>query len=120
MAKNFNRIEVFPGKTISDMLQEAYQKSNEKDNAIKKIISSMALLAGSDAASAALLAPLIVEYYEVGVKNDDTLLKIANIVQRFTKESGKNEDSSIPLLTESEKNELLESAKHLSIRKKVM
>ncbi len=120
MAKSFNKIEVFSGKTISDILQEAYQKTNEKDESIKKIITSMASLAGGDAASAALLAPLIVEYYEVGVKNDDVLLKIANVVQRFSKETGKDNESGMTTLTEAEKAELLQNAQHLSVRKKVV
>lgn len=120
MAKSFNKIEVFPGKSIADILQEAYQKTNDKDASIKKLIKSMAELAGDNAASAALLAPLIVEYYEVGVKNDDVLLKIANIVQRFSKDESSEKDSSMSLLSEAEKVELLKNAEHLSVRKKVV
>lgn len=119
MATNFTKIEAFEGKTVSDLLKEAYEKTNSKDKSINKLIASMAALAGSDATSAALLAPLIVEYYEVGVKNDDVLLKIANIVQRFSKETTKENDSDMLVLTAAEKADLLESAKHLSIRKKV-
>ncbi len=115
MSKSFNKIEVFPGKSVADILQEAYKKTNDKDSAITNIITSMASLI-KDAASAALLAPLLVEYYEVGVRNDDMLLKIANVVQRFSKESIAN-DTNVSLLSDAEKAELLANSKHLSVRK---
>lgn len=118
MAKSFNKIEVFPGKSVADILQEAYTKTNTKDKAIEKLITTLAKLI-TNATDAALVAPLLVEYYEVGVKNDDILLKIANVVQRFSKETVVDKDTSTSLLTDAEKADLLENAKHLTVRRAV-
>lgn len=116
MAKSFNSINVFEGKTIADILKEAYEKSNSKDEKILKLVSQITGYI-SDANTAALLIPLISSYFDVGVKNDDALLKIANVVQRFTKETGKTVNEPTSLLSEEEKNELIANAKHLSVRK---
>lgn len=118
MAKSFNKIEVFQGKTVADILQEAYTKTNTKDKAIDKLITTLAKLI-TNATDAALVAPLLVEYYEVGVKNDDMLLKIANVVQRFSKETTADKESAPSLLSDAEKAELLANAKHLTVRKAV-
>jgi len=116
MAKSFNDINVFKGKTIADILKEAYDKSNSKDSKISSLITQITSYI-SDANTAALLIPLLSNYFDVGVKNDDALLKIANVVQRFTKETGKTANEPVSLLSDEEKNELLANAKHLTVRK---
>ena len=55
-----------------------------------------------------MLAPIIKEYLEVGVKNDEHLVKLASVLQRiFSKNKVSDEDAS--LLSEHEKQELMES-----------
>ena len=59
--------------------------------------------------------PIIKEYLEVSVKNDEHLIKMAAIVQRAMVRN--NSDDSIGLLTEEEKKQLLESVQDLEDNK---
>ena len=51
------------------------------------------------------------EFYEVSVKNDEHLVKLAGVIQRIIAKSSGGEDESL-LLTESEKEDLQESVKN--------
>ena len=53
-----------------------------------------------------LIAPLIKELYEVSVKNDEHLVKLAGVLQRIISKSSGTDDESM-LLSDSEKDELM-------------
>ena len=55
---------------------------------------------------ATLIVPLIKEYMEIAVKNDEALIKMAGIVQRAMMNAGANEDL---LLSDSDKEMLFKS-----------
>ena len=64
---------------------------------------------------ATIIVPLIKDYLEVSVKNDEHLIKMAAIVQRaMTRDTGNNTDG---LLTEAEKRQLLDSVQDLEDNK---
>ena len=63
---------------------------------------------------ATLIVPLIKEYMEIGVKNDDALIKMATIIQRAVNTT--NEDGSIGI-SDEEKEELLAEMDKLQIKK---
>lgn len=86
MANQFSEIEIFEGKSYSDLLKEIYDNSIQKRSQISGLISSLTPLV-EGIGDATLLVPLIKEYLEIGVKNDDQLVKLAQLVQRI--ESGK-------------------------------
>ena len=53
-----------------------------------------------------IISPIVKEYLEVGVKNDEHLVKLASVLQRiFVKSKGNDEESG--LLSEAEKEELM-------------
>ena len=58
----------------------------------------------SDIGDATLIVPLIKEYLEIGVRNDEQLIKMATIVQRVVNNSNSDDSTGI---TEAEKEELL-------------
>lgn len=86
MSNQFSEIELFEGKSYSDLLKEIYENSVEKRGQIANLISSLTPLI-EGLGDATLLVPLIKEYLEIGVKNDEQLVKLAQLVQRI--ESGK-------------------------------
>lgn len=100
--------EIFKGKTLSDLFSEIYDNSKKKDNQISTLISELKPLI-EDIGDATLVVPLIKEYLEIGVKNDEQLVKIATIVQRLESNISKgesndwfNSDELQALLEESE------------------
>lgn len=80
---DFKDIELFDGKNLSDLFEEIYTNSKNKRNQIKELISSLSPLI-EGIGDATLLVPLIKDYLDIGVKNDEQLVKLAQIVQRIS------------------------------------
>jgi hypothetical protein len=98
---------IFEGKTFEDLSKDIYDNSSKKRKQIEILIKEMnKMITTID--DVILLAPIIKEYLEVGVKNDEQLVKLASIVQRIlTKSTGKDDDSLV--LSDSEKQELIDT-----------
>ena len=94
---------IFGNKKFSDILSEIYNNQTEKKKQITGLISELKPLI-SDIGDATLIVPLIKEYLEIGVRNDEQLIKMATIVQRVVNNSNSEDSSGI---TEAEKEELL-------------
>jgi|TARA_R110000868_G_scaffold241898_2_gene497423 hypothetical protein len=100
--------ELFKGKTFSDLMSDVYHNSKKKDRQINQLISQLQPLI-RNASDATIIVPLIKEYLDVAVKNDDHLVKLTAIVQRYISTTQTiSGDSSI--LSESEKVQLLKVA----------
>jgi hypothetical protein len=95
--------KIFGNKSFSDLLKNIYDNSREKEKQIKDLISGLKPFV-ADTQSALMVVPLIKEYLDVSVKNDDSLIKMAGIVQRAMANSGGNGDSDF--LSEAELEQL--------------
>ena len=73
--------KIFKGKKYSDILEEIYNNQKKKEAQISALIAELKPLI-EDIGDATLVVPLIKEYMELGVKNDDILVKMAALVQR--------------------------------------
>jgi hypothetical protein len=94
---------VFKKKKFSDILSEIYDNQKKKETQITGLISELKPLI-NDIGDATLIVPLIKEYMEIGVRNDEQLIKMATIVQRALNNSGGEESMGI---TEEEKQQLM-------------
>ena len=72
---------VFGDKKFSDILEEIYNNQRKKEKQISALINELKPLI-NEIGDATLVVPLIKEYMEIGVKNDEQLIKMATIVQR--------------------------------------
>ena len=97
---------VFGKKKFSDILEEIYNNQKKKDQQVTALISELKPLI-SDIGDATLVVPLIKEYMEIGVKNDEHLIKLAAIIQRAMQNSASNSDGSVAI-SEEEKKQLLD------------
>lgn len=102
-----NEFEIFSNKKFSDLLKDIYDNSRKKDRQINLLISELKPLVKSTN-DAAMVVPLIKEYLEVGVKNDEHLVKLAAIVQRMASNNSSNSESDF-IISEEEKKQLLEA-----------
>src|SRR6056300_1874833 len=86
-------------------MSDVYHNSKKKDRQINQLISQLQPLIKTTS-DATIVVPLIKEYLDIAVKNDDHLVKLTAIVQRFisTKQTIAGEGS---LLSEDEKKQLL-------------
>tara|TARA_Y100000389_G_scaffold204903_1_gene260645 strand:+ start:1774 stop:2148 length:375 start_codon:yes stop_codon:yes gene_type:complete len=110
---DFSQIEMYDGKTFDTLLKQIHDNSNSKSTQIDALIKQLAgFIKNPDDAS--LLVPLLAEYIEVSVKNDDQLIKMAGIIQRFAKGAATTDDSNAGTLSEAEKEEIRKNAKDIS------
>ena len=97
--------ELFKGTSFADLMSDVYHNSKKKDRQINQLISQLQPLI-KNASDATIIVPLIKEYLDVAVKNDDHLVKLTAIVQRYisTKQTISGADG---LLSDNEKQQLL-------------
>ena len=105
---------VFGGKKFSDLLEEIYNNQKKRDAQVVALISELKPLV-QEIGDATLIVPLIKEYMEIGVKNDDALIKMATIVQRALQNI--NEDGGLGI-SEEEKEQLLMEMEKLNNKEK--
>ena len=91
---------VFGKKKFSDILKEIYDNQKKKEQQITALIGELKPLI-NDIGDATLIVPLIKEYMELGIKNDEQLIKMATIIQRALA-TGKSEEEGFGM-TEEEK-----------------
>ena len=95
---------VFGGKKFSDILEEIYNNQKKKEKQIYALISELKTLV-NEIGDATLIVPLIKEYLEISVKNDDQLIKMATIIQRIMSNNGNSEGGLS--ISEEEKAQLM-------------
>jgi len=103
--------KIFGQKSFSDLLKNIYDNSREKEKQIKDLISGLKPLV-TDTQSALMVVPLIKEYLDVSVKNDDSLIKMAGIVQRAMNNNGNGSDD---FLSEAELDQIRGEVQKISI-----
>lgn len=97
---------LFGKKKFSDLLSDIYDNQKQKDRSIKLLIADLKVLIQSTN-DAAVMVPIIKDYMEIAIKNDEQLVKLAAVVQRII--TNKGEDGSNMFLTDEEKEELLKN-----------
>lgn len=105
--------QVFGNKTFSDILEEIYNNQKKRDAQVVALISELKPLV-QEIGDATLIVPLIKEYMEIGVKNDEALIKMATIVQRALQNV--DDDGGLGI-SDEEKEQLLAEMEKLNINK---
>ena len=96
---------VFKDKKFSDILEEIYSNQKQKQKQLTSLISELKHLI-SDIGDATMIVPLIKEYMEISVKNDEQLIKMATIIQRIFQTNSSSPGSDINI-SDEEKAQLL-------------
>ena len=100
--KNF---ELFGGKTLSDLFKDIYDNSSSTRNQIDNLITELKPFIKS-LSDAAVIIPLMKEYLEVGVKNDEMKVKLADIIQKLLRSEKTSSNNELTLLSDDEKDQL--------------
>ena len=100
---------VFGKKKFSDLLEEIYNNQQKKDKQVTSLINELKPLI-SDIGDATLVVPLIKEYMDISVKNDDLLIKMAALAQRAMQTQ--MSDGTLTI-TDEEKDQLLSAMNEL-------
>ena len=104
MAKDY---EIFEGKTLSDVFKDIYDNSKTNKQQLEVLMKEVVGFI-KDGDTAVQIVPMLKEYLEINVKNDEQLVKLATIVQRITAaEKRITSDDSEFGLSEAEKEQLM-------------
>jgi len=103
---------LFGDTKFSDILKDIYNNSKKKDTQINGLIEQLKPMI-RNMTDASMMVPLIREYLDVSVKNDDNLVKLSAIVQRLLVSAAKTNPADDGMLSETEKAQLMEAAQDL-------
>ena len=102
-----NDIKIFGDKNFSDLSQEIYENNKLKKTQIDLLIQEVhGYIQGIE--DIAIVGPIIKELMDVGIKNDDNLVKLATLYQRIMSKQTIDE-SGVSLLSDEEKEQLMDS-----------
>ena len=102
---------IFEGKSSSDIFKEIYNNSKKKDKQINSLIAELKPLI-QNIGDAPVVVPLIKEYLEVSVKNDEHLIKMMAVIQRLQNHSNSGNGDS--LLKDEELKQLQQIAEEVA------
>ena len=102
---------LFDDKSFSDLLRDVYNNTKKKEAQINGLIDQLKTLI-RNITDASMMVPMIKEYLEVSVKNDDNLVRLTAIVQRLIVSNDKGTKDEFGL-SESEKAQLLSEAQEI-------
>tara|TARA_Y100001963_G_scaffold112861_1_gene156296 strand:- start:294 stop:677 length:384 start_codon:yes stop_codon:yes gene_type:complete len=100
--------EVFEGKTLSDVFKDIYDNSNRNKQQLEVLMKEVVQFI-KDGDTAVQIIPMLKEYLEINVKNDEQLVKLATIVQRMATAGSKGDDDENFMLSDREKEQLMKN-----------
>ena len=103
-----NDYEIFKGKSLASLFQEIYENQNYNRNQLDVLTKNITAMI-KDGDTAVQIIPMMKEYLEINVRNDELLIKLASIVQKIMTAEGKGESESEFGLSEVEKEQILKT-----------
>ena len=103
MAINY---EIFEGKSLSDLFKDIYDNSNRNKEQLEVLMKEVVGFI-KDGDTAVQIIPMLKEYLEINVKNDDQLVKMAAVVQRIIAAESKGGSEDEFGLSDKEKEQLM-------------
>ena len=101
-----NDYEIFEGKSLSDLFKDIYDNTERNKTQLEVLMKEVTSFI-KDGDTAVQIIPMLKEYLEINVKNDDQLVKVAAIVQRIIASESKGSSEEEFGLSDAEKEQLL-------------
>jgi hypothetical protein len=99
--------ELYKGKKYSSLLKDVVVNSEQKKDQIDILVSDLRSMIKT-ANDAIVVVPLIKDYLDVSVRNDEQLVKLAAVVQRIISSQSQGDDGNMGmLLSEDERKQLM-------------
>ena len=99
--------EIYKGKNFAGLCKDIVKNSESKKDQIDILISELRSLIKT-VNDAVIIVPLIKDYYDVGVKNDEQLVKLASIVQKLVAKGEASGEGNNMMLSDEERKQLME------------
>ena len=98
--------EIFEGKSLSGLFKDIYENTKTNKTQLEVLMKEVVGFI-KDGDTAVQIIPMLKEYLEINVKNDDQLVKVAAIVQRIIAAENKGSSEDEFGLSEAEKEQLM-------------
>ena len=98
--------EIFDGKSLSSLFKDIYDNTKHNRKQLDVLTRELVQFI-KDGDTAVQIVPMIKEYLEINVRNDDQLVKMEAVVQRLISAEGKAGSEDEFGLSEAEKEQLL-------------
>ena len=98
--------EIFEGKSLSGLFKDIYENTKTNKTQLEVLMKEVVGFI-KDGDTAVQIIPMLKEYLEINVKNDDQLVKVAAIVQRIIAAESKGGSEEEFGLSEAEKEQLM-------------
>ena len=98
--------EIFEGKSLSGLFKDIYENTKTNKTQLEVLMKEVVGFI-KDGDTAVQIIPMLKEYLEINVKNDDQLVKVAAIVQRIIAAENKGGSEEEFGLSEAEKEQLM-------------
>ena len=98
--------EIFDGKSLSSLFKDIYDNTEYNKKQLDVLTKELVQFI-KDGDTAVQIVPMIKEYLEINVRNDDQLVKMAGIVQRLISSEQRASSEDEFGLSEEEKNQLM-------------
>jgi len=104
--------QICEGKTYDELLKDIITNAANKRDQIDITVSDLRdqIKTINDAI---VLAPIIKEYLDVSVRNDDSLVKLASVIQKLISGISSGTDGETSGLSDAEKEQLLKDIKSI-------
>ena len=100
--------EIFEGKTLSDVFKDIYDNSKRNKTQLEVLMKEVVGFI-KDGDTAVQIIPMLKEYLEINVKNDEQLVKLATIVQRLAQASSNSDSEGEFGLSQAERDQLMKN-----------
>ena len=108
-----NDYEIFEGKSLSGLFKDIYDNTERNKTQLEVLMKEVTSFI-KDGDTAVQIIPMLKEYLEINVKNDDQLVKMAAIVQRIMASEAKGGSDDEFGLSEAEKEQLLNAVEEVA------
>ena len=105
--------EIYKGKNFSNLCKDIVKNSENKKDQIDVLISELRTLIKT-VNDAVIIVPLIKDYYDVGVKNDEQLIKLAAVVQRLVSKGQDTGEGNNMILSDEDRKQLMDEVIKIS------
>ena len=100
--------EIFDGKSLSDLFKDIYENTKTNKTQLEVLMKEVVGFI-KDGDTAVQIIPMLKEYLEINVKNDDQLVKMAAVVQRIIAAEQRGSSGDEFTLSDQEKEQLIDA-----------
>ena len=102
-----SEFEIYKGKSFASLCKDIINNSEQKKDQLDILITDLKDMIKT-VNDAVTIVPLLKEYFDVSVRNDEQLIKLAAIVQRLMSgKVGPDGEGGGTILTDEEKKQLM-------------